>query len=428
MNFIPASRSWLPHRSPGITAIYNELKSSSKNRILDLGASSGASFAFFAHLSCKIRFENLNDFFAVTEVDRLTNEQVICHLDRYLSCFDADEKFDVVLTWDIFDYLDLPVIEWLIKRLSLLFTPTTLLHSVRSVSRSISPTPRAFQIIDQYQINVEALASEQIRQHPCHHTAQLLKHLPHCYMENSYLNYDGMVPGLTETVMRYQPTKLPVARRQASDELARGKHYSDKQSASTWLAHRSYALEPIFNRLTPRTTILDLGLKNKNNSDFFYRRTPNIYADNMLATLSVPQNKDVDGQLKTHVLNFSDDTVFDAIFFWDILNFLSAEDIATIFDRLAPHISSHTEIHVILYSGKTKPNQPQQFQITSAQTVEILATPRTDSATTLSSSGLLKATRIFQLRDTFVFREGMQRGIYEYILTRHPSFACLSMA
>lgn len=411
----------LHHRSPGITVIYNELKSSRKNRILDLGASSGASFSFFAHLSCNIRFENLGDFFATTDTTNLENDQIIELLGNYLSRFNPNEKFDVVLTWDMFDYLDLPVIEWLIKRLSASFSPNTLLHSVRSVSKCIPPTPKSFQVTDQYQLNIKSVGAPQLRQYPCHNTAKLLKHLPHCYMENSYLNYDGMVPSLTETVMRFEPNRSVAVRRQTSDELAPGKHYNDQQSAYRKLSHRSLALASVFNRLSSDANVLDLGLKNKNNYDFLYGCTHNVYAENIFQTLNLPQNRSADRQLKPHVFNFPVGTTFDLILMWDILNFLSAGTISLLFERLSPFITSNTEIHVALYSGSAKPDQPQQFHIQTKDTVQILAAPKTENYTALNSSGLLKAIRFFQLRDTYVFREGMQSGICEYIITRQPN-------
>ena len=412
------TQHWLRHRSPGITSIYNEVKTSHKNRILDLGSSSGASFNFFSQLSCNIYFENLSDFFSSNPIEALSKTEVIARLEDYLSDFDQQEKFDVILTWDIFDYLDLNVVQWLIQRLSAYFSPNALIYSIRSVSKHITKKPKSFQITDQYHINIGTSESTFERTYPCHHTAKLLKFLPDFYMESSYLNYEGMIPSLAEMVMRYQPDKKRVTRTQSSDELAQNQHYDETQKQYTKSPHRSYALEPLLRNMTPQAVVLDLGLKNKNNYDFYYEYTHNLYAVNFLSTLNVQQNYDALGQLKRHILSFPEDLKFDVILCWDILNFLEPKMISELFSRLDFHITTSTEIHAVVYSGNTKPKQAQQFQIRSNNQLDIFTAPRVESASTLNSSDLLKAIKTFQLRDTYVFREGMQRGIYEYILTR----------
>lgn len=411
----------LSHRSPGVTAMYNELRVSAENHVLDLGLSSGASFNFFTQLSCKIHFENINEFFADNDTDTLSGDELIAKLDDYLTPLDPDMRFDAILTWDLFNFLDLKTIGWLIQRLSQYCQPNTLLHIMKCVSANMPAKPRHCQIIDQYRINIKQSSQQTARIRPYHGTALLLRHMPNFYMENSYLNFEGMVPGLGEQLMRFQPEKKQVVRRQASDELAQGANYISRKRNADGQTHKSYALPILLNKFNASNcaNVLDLGLKNRNNYDFLYSQTKGVFAENIFQEIQVQIKSGQTPELKNHMLNFPEGTKFDVILVWDILNFLPTEFLTAVFNKLAPFTHEATLLHTILYSGKETPSQPQQFQIVDADNIEIYPSDKQPGFSPLTSTRLLKTIGNFKLSDTFVFRPGMQRGIYEYLFQRH---------
>ena len=139
------------HRSPGITAIYNELKSSTHNSVLDLGSASAASFQFFSRLSCHIHFESIDNFFAECGEAWVSGETLRAGLDEYLSAFSDTKQFDVILAWDIFNYLDRDTLQWLIARLNHHCRPNTLLHSIKLSAA----TCRRYRVIFKYSINIK---------------------------------------------------------------------------------------------------------------------------------------------------------------------------------------------------------------------------------------------------------------------------------
>src|SRR5690606_3573877 len=95
-----------------------ELKLSKRNNILDLGSSSAASFQFFSRLSCHIHFEGVDSFLADCGEAWASGEALRESLDDYLSEFADGKKFDIILTWDIFNYLDRETLQWLVARLN----------------------------------------------------------------------------------------------------------------------------------------------------------------------------------------------------------------------------------------------------------------------------------------------------------------------
>ncbi len=408
------------HRSPSITAMYNELKSSNTHRVLDLGSFSASSFTFFRQLSCKIHFENLDEFLAETQQQPLSSTAMIEALDGYLTNFEQSEQFDVVLTWDLFNYLDLATVTWLVERIKRFCRPNALLHTVKCVSAEIPVAPRQFHIIDQYQLRIKQQYPSAPRLQPCHDTATLLRSMPNFHMENSYLNYADMIPGLAEQLLRYQPGKVLTQRRQSSDELTKSIDIKISQSSRPGVNHRSYAIPEILDSLAVKTEInvLDLGIRNRNNYDFLYSLTDGVFAEDIFQEFAVQLKSGGEQKVKSHMLNFADDLRFDAIFIWDLLHFLPAELIKIVFQKLLPYTHKQTLLHAIVYSGKEMPQQPQQFQFTNRENISVFPSPTHTTQKALTSTQLLKTLSHFNLSGSFVFRPGMQRGLYEYIFRR----------
>lgn len=405
----------LPHRSPGLTAIYNQVKGSRVNHVLDLGPSSAKSFNFFAQLSCKIRFENLIELFTVDGGEPVDSEILLEQMDHRLDGSNLDERFDLVLTWDIFNYLSLSEIEWLTQKLSLLCRPNALVHSARYLGANIPTQPQAFQAVNQYQVLISEAKDTGPRHHASHETARLLKLMPDFYLENTYLNFDGMIPGLMENVLRFQPQKTLSGRRQSSEELASERVQANSTPQRALQPHLSAALARVFNRLTDSPTILDLGQKARQNYDFLYSITQHIYAENVYRELQIQEKTGGDARLKAHMLNFLPEQRFDVVLLWDILNFLPPDLIESLFDRLRPWLHEATLIHAIVYSGREIPATPQHFVMRSAAELDISPSAKKTATNPLTSSRLLKLMKGFRLEEAFMFRPGMQRGIHEYL-------------
>jgi len=244
--------------------------------------------------------------------------------------------------------------------------------------------------------------------------------MPDFYIESSYMNFEGMVPGLVEQVLRFQPQKALGARRLASDELPQNDNYTSRQKSQVHQAHTSPALPLILqpNAAGEAPKVLDLGLKNKNNWDQLYGLTHDLYAENLHQELQIQSKQQAEPVFKPHMLNFPPTLKFDVILAWDILNFMPHTLIEALFARLAPHTHERTRLHTIVYSGRETPATPQQFQMLSFSELEIYPSEKREGFAAFTSTRLLKAMKCFSLADTYVFRPGMQRGIYEYLFQR----------
>jgi len=400
------------HRSPGVTAIYNELKSSSRNNILDLGSSSGLSFNFFSKLSCNIHFENIDAFFEECSEDWNTSEGLCTALDKYLSKFSPDKKFDVILAWDIFNYFDRNTLEWLINRLNQHCRPDTLLHMVKYIGKNIPATPRHYQVLDQYQIKISCDDLWCSRPFPNIDTAHMLKSMPGYTMEHIYLQHEGMTKDITEQVLRYQPNGKMINRREASAEIPIHSGITSRLES-----HRSYGMEAIceYLKTIENACVLDLGSKVTRSSDFLHGYAEQVFVEDLAPSLMTLSDTD-QSAIRLHAMRYHQDIKFDVIFAWDLFNYASRTQLEMIHQKLLPHCHQHTKILAFFYTGSEVPIRPQKCYIVDDKNIALVPAPKQISVgNELSAVALLKVFKQFNLANTYILRPGMHRGIYEYI-------------
>ncbi|MDQ2075850.1 hypothetical protein [Marinimicrobium sp. ABcell2] len=400
------------HRSPGLTAVYNELKTSLRNRILDLGSPSAGSFKFFSQLGCSIHFEGIDLLLTESAGESATCQQ---QLEPELSRLDPEKHFDVILAWDLFNYLDTDTIAWLMKRLSQHCHANTLVHFLRYTSQRIPAKPRHCQIIDQYRVALHSDRPVGPRKYQPLNTTDTLRCMPDHSLDGSYVNHHGMALGVSEHVLRYRPTQRAGNRQLACAELSAAPYTASQGGA----LHHSHGLAHICQvlRQNPNSTVLDLGGKSGRNGDFLLQYAERVYRDDLVPSLLPDTGEDSAG-LMNHALKFEADLKFDVILAWDIFNFCSQQQILTIRERLRPHLKPNSLLFAITYSGADRPHSPQQFRIVDNQRVSITANKKASvTEFPFTTASLLKALGEFRLAKTYILQPGMKRGVYEYLFT-----------
>lgn len=416
MNFVaPPAFIEVRHNSPGFTAIYRQIHISRLNRILDLGSFCASNFRFLSTLGCKLHFENLDEFLRDNQAD-LYSSKLADLLDDYLSGFAEGELFNVVLTWDIFNYLDLNSIERLMERLQPFCTRNALIHVMRHLGTNVPAVPCRFRIADNGSLVVSRTvqSNPMAVRHRCT-SATLLKHIPQYRLERTFMNHTGMQPWITELILKHAPAKAAPATNAVPQQPDTAAVVSRPVPSTLRIPHTSYALEAVLTRLKhyrfPR--VLDLGLKNNTVYDHFFPVSSGVYARDVYTQLQQSKN------LNT-ILNFNHSIKFDVILLWDTANFYSPEQIKQMFAILASHMHADTLVYAMVYTGRELPIQPQRLQMLGDKTLAVFPAAKARVERPLTSSCLLKAMGICQLRDTFVFRPGMQTGISEYLFAARP--------
>lgn len=156
--------------------------------VLDLGSASGPNVTFFSGLGCKLYIADLNNslFSTTTLADRA--EALDQALGREIP---ANESFDLVLLWDLLDYLDDAEIRILGARLRPVCRATALLYGMVSYRKEIPDRPVRYEVRDLKTIG-SAVDSPLVRPAPLHKEPELAKLLPDFEVDSTYLLRHGM--------------------------------------------------------------------------------------------------------------------------------------------------------------------------------------------------------------------------------------------
>ena len=186
------------YRSLGFGLITGYLKEQSKPKILDLGPSVSANIAYLSQYHSKLYIENLSD--SVHDINAAMHvgegrEQAIA------SCFQSygDTQFDVILAWDLFNYLDLEALAKSMDYLSRYCRHGTRLYALVGIGKQILDSPSRFEIVDDDQLRY-GVATDSGRRSPQHSIPDLLRRLPEFVVRRTYLLRNGM----QEYVFGYQ--------------------------------------------------------------------------------------------------------------------------------------------------------------------------------------------------------------------------------
>lgn len=131
-----------------LNVLFNQLDSKKKLQILDMGSACGENIDFFSSLRCKIFIEDfyhtLKQQFGERKLESLNSTE----LNELLLDYDKAHPFDVILMWDLFDYMPPELIKSLMEHISQYCRDGSMLFFVTSGLGKIPAQPAQFKIQD----------------------------------------------------------------------------------------------------------------------------------------------------------------------------------------------------------------------------------------------------------------------------------------
>ena len=142
------------HRSLGLTALLEAMRRRGQGLwILDLGPAVGANVEFLSRLGCKL---HIGDLYAsrasAGEGEELGQE-------FFEQLFPADARLDVVLAWDLFNYLQRKELARLGTLLRRHCRPGALVFALMSIQKQIPAQPIRFRMLEDGQLVYERRTS-----------------------------------------------------------------------------------------------------------------------------------------------------------------------------------------------------------------------------------------------------------------------------
>lgn len=186
------------------------------------------------------------------------------------------------------------------------------------------------------------------------------------------------------------------------------------------IQHRSPSLTAIFNvlKLEQKVHILDLGSCDPINYTFLYpftRRVQYACLDEVLGHEAQVSNEKFNRHIKCFFSSLNESRKFDVIFGWDILNFMSLEQVVIFFDALKAFVNADALIYFLLYTGAHSV-RPNHFTINDQYTVSVrLPSDQEFSRDNLTSVSLLKSLPHYYMLRNYRNLYGMMPGLVEHI-------------
>jgi len=194
-------------------------------------------------------------------------------------------------------------------------------------------------------------------------------------------------------------------------------NFSDEMLETTFESPGIGAVLSVLDE-TSKPSILDLGQMNNKNFAFFSRFDCKLFVEDIAPSLDkINGGADIDECL----LNYGEQTKFDAIFAWDIFNYLDLSQLGRLIERIKKNCKPDTLLHVISYTGKSIAESPLHFGLHEGNSLDIShakLAPR--KFPQYSAFELLSHLPQFIAQDTWMARERMIPGVVEYTFRFNP--------
>jgi len=404
--------------SPGLCAILDKMKSSKHNHILDLGEMRSGTFNHFSELSCKFHFENLREFIVNQQAE--PKDQFLINLDEYLTDYAPDTRFDVILLWDLINFITIDEFVYLFEKLKPYCKENTLVYSISYMTKSIPSIPSRFQIINHGSLEI-VINKELIKNVSEVTTLSIVRNLPDFMDETNLFSSSNARTGITESLLRYVPhlrsnQKNLITKKHSFLEKITQPLESQKETGG-FKRHLSpgliYTLRSTKKIMDAK--ILNLGKDIKSNNKILLQFSESVFREDLLSATTI--NNKYEMAFKKNTLSYNSGIKFDAIFAWDLFNFYDEEALEKISDKLSQCCKPGTLIYIINYSCKEKPVGPQDFHIGSKGYVNFVPQKlSTDIPLSLNSTLISKIFKNTKTKKSFVLEKGMAKGYCEYIL------------
>ncbi len=328
--------------------------------VLDLGSFASGTTQALLSRRCRCYVEDIPVFLNELQVhDNFDFENA---LRQHLVIANDDVKIDVILTWDLFHYLDLSEIASLFNILEEKIVPGTIIHSTRYMGRDIPERPQLFKL--SYDLSYKMLEKKSSLKVPnySHATIDLLTKLKHFSLNDTLTHSQTFNKGLVEYSLVYSDRRSKI-------RPVRPMTYEIRNSSET---NENQPIElPNLTKLLskherqPMNCIIDLGNSLYSNYDQLIRTSEIVLQEDLYASIMWLKKTSIE-ELSTspqHFLSLKDSVRLDLVLMWDIANFCQPRELEELIKELSRFMSVGGLLHLVLPHSGLSAEQPARFRI-----------------------------------------------------------------
>lgn len=181
--------------SPSIGILSQRVPGPGRCQVLDLGAPAESNVAFFADGPCRIHIEDLYRFLIAprNEIapDSEESEDISAAISRALT-YEDSARFDLVLAWDLFSYMERSAIEQLMARIARSCRAGTLLFLTLPSGPTIPSVPPRISMTQRGRLQVQSSTEAPTISNPRYSPTALESMMPGFRLLHSFLLGDKM--------------------------------------------------------------------------------------------------------------------------------------------------------------------------------------------------------------------------------------------
>ncbi|WP_444909984.1 hypothetical protein [Microbulbifer sp. TRSA005] len=348
----------LQHHSFGIAALVDEVIQPG-GKVLDLGCLSFGTTQTFLELSCQTFIEDLRSL--LLEIHSFDLRTRTIKLTEHLTRKPQRIKLDVVLCWDLFNFMEPQLIAQLIEEIRPHLKAGTVFHTMLYTG-TMPKAPADFKRLSGFTFNSAPLALPEPLPTYRYSSLNLMKTMGNFSLRSSLLHRKGMRKDLIELMFEYGNVKSQNAIRAGGTSAAIS---AFRQTSLTEIPLTALDQALMHAKRSPVSKALDVGKKAGRNMQHLQREVGELFISDLYSAIlwqcsrKVPFDSAIQAALRQATLPEN----LDCILLWDLLNFFSTEQIQLITHALYQYLSNGAVMHFLLFKQERLPVNCGVFEI-----------------------------------------------------------------
>ncbi|SHF63213.1 hypothetical protein SAMN04487965_2437 [Microbulbifer donghaiensis] len=360
----------MQHHSFGLAALNQEIIQPGY-RILDLGPLAVGSTQAFLQMNCPCYIEDLIEFFA----DNQQSSDLKAALKSHLVSKPEKIKFDVILCWDLLNFLTPELISYLIELLRPNLKRGTLLHAMIYTGATAPKRPAKFKLLRDF-----TYETADDPEYPCvayqgHSTVALMQSLGRFNLSNSLVKRQGMRKDLFEYFFEYD-SGAPAGKVRPGTASDVTNYFS---AADVGQALSLVGLDSAMQsaRKSPVSRVMDCGPKSGRNIGALQQQAGELFVLDLHAAIQWRKQRGEEGcqAIRSAFAKFADLEPCDAILTWDLLSFYSPEEALVLSELLLSKLKPSGLLHIVFCKRERLAQRPSVFEVQANERVLVKEFP-----------------------------------------------------
>ncbi|AOS96910.1 hypothetical protein AUP74_01472 [Microbulbifer aggregans] len=348
----------MQHHSLGLAALNQEIIQPGY-RILDLGPLAVGTTQAFLQKNCPCYIEDLIEFFS----DSADNSDQKAALEQHLVPKPEKIKFDVILCWDLLNFLSPELIAHLLELLRPNLKPGTLLHAMIYTGAQRPSRPARFKLLRDF--TYETTDDPDYPLVPCqrHTTVTLMQSLGRFKLSDSLVKRKGMRNDLFEYFFEYD-SGAPTGKVRPGGASDISTYFSSRDVGDALtLPALDRALEPA--RKSPVSHVIDCGPRSGRNIGALQQQVGELFVLDLHSAIQWHKRRGQAGcdAIRSAFAKFADTQPVDSILTWDLFSFYKPEEVQVLSELLLDKLKPGGQMHVMFSKRAILAKSPSVFEV-----------------------------------------------------------------